>query len=187
MSDTHYISEKKEVPPSTEQMAGHVITQEMTPVEKMIPLEASIESAAVSEERLPKQETEIKQEKHDLRKTTQRRRTSAQLSQLLKQAKRNEFEINQMRKSIESLDRVDRVSARSNLQLMKQLRLQLGQLRNQVMRIQKDLRRIRTSPSSNTSIRKNKLSGGRAKHTLRIKKGELAAHSSTKRRRNRTR
>ena len=92
------------MPPSTELMAGHVITQEMTPVEKMIPLEASIESAAVSEERLPKQETEIKQEKHDLRKTTQRRRTSAQLSQLLKQVKRNEFEINQMRKSIESLE-----------------------------------------------------------------------------------
>ena len=102
MSDTPYNSEKKEeVPISSELMVGQAITQEMTPVEKMIPLEASIGSADDSEI-IPKLETEIAHEKQYHRKTTQRKRTSAQLSQLLKQARRNEIEIYQMRKSIES-------------------------------------------------------------------------------------
>jgi hypothetical protein len=182
MSDTHYNSEKKEdVPPSTELMVGQAITQEMTPVEKMIPLEASIGSAD-DEEVLPKHETEIAHEKQYLRKTTRRKRTSAQLSQVLKQARRNEIEIYQMRKSIESLTRVGKISTRGNLQSMKQLRLQLVQLRNQVVRIQKDFRRIRTSSAPKARIRKIKLSSGKVNHTLRPKKGASAAHSKTNRR-----
>ena len=181
MSDTHYNSEKKgDVPPSTELMVGQAITQEMTPVEKMIPLEASIGSAD-DEKILPEHETEIAQKQYP-RKTTQRKRTSAQLSQVLKQARRNEIEIYQMRKSIESLGRVDRISTRSNLQSMKELRLQLVQLRNQVVRIQKDFRRIRTSNAPKARIRKIKLTGGRVNHTLRPKKGASAAHSKTNRR-----
>lgn len=182
MSDTPYNSEKKEeVPISTELMVGQAITQEMTPVEKMIPLEASIGSADDAEI-LPKLETEIAHEKKYHRKTT-RKRTSAQLSQLLKQARRNEIEIYQMRKSIESLARVDRISTRSNLQSMKQLRLQLVQLRSQVVRIQNDFRRIRTSSAPKARIRKIKHSGGKVNHTLRPKKkGASPAHSKTSRR-----
>ena len=86
MSDTPYNSEKKEeVPISTELVVGQAITQEMTPVEKMIPLEASIGSADDTEI-LPKLETEIAHGKQYHRKTTQRKLTSAKLSQLLKQA-----------------------------------------------------------------------------------------------------
>ena len=183
MSDTPYNSEKKEeVPISTELMVGQAITQEMTPVEKMIPLEASIGSADDAEI-LPKLETEIAHGKKYHRKTTQRKRTSAQLSQLLKQARRNETEIYQMRKSIESLARVDRISTRSNLQSMKQLRLQLVQLRSQVVRIQNDFRRIRTSSAPKARIRKIKHSGGKVNHTLRPKKkGASPAHSKTSRR-----
>lgn len=180
MSDTPYNSEKKEeVPISTELIVGQAITQEMTPVEKMIPLEASIGSADDAEI-LPKLETAHEKRHH--RKTTQRKRTSAQLSQLLKQARRNEIEIYQMRKSLESLARVDRISTRSNLQSMKQLRLQLVQLRSQVVRIQKDFRRIRTSSASKARIRKIKHSGSKVNHTLRPKKGASPAHSKTRRR-----
>ena len=75
MSDTPYNSEKKEeVPISTEFMVGQAITQEMTPVEKMIPLEASIGSTDDVEIH-PKLETEIAHEKQYHRKTTQRKRT----------------------------------------------------------------------------------------------------------------
>ena len=110
MSDNQYISEKKdEMPLPPELLPGEVVTQEMTPVEKMIPLEASIEST-VTEEKLPKPEPELKQEKHRLRKMTRMRQTSAKLGQLLKQVKRNEAEIYEIRKSIESLDRMERIA-----------------------------------------------------------------------------
>ena len=102
MSKNQYISEtKEEMPPPTELVSRQVITQEMTPVEKMIPLEASIEST-VTEEKLSKSETEITHEKHPFRKSTRTGQTSAKLSQLLKQIKKNEVEIYKMRKSIES-------------------------------------------------------------------------------------
>jgi hypothetical protein len=182
MSDTPYNSEKKEeVPISTELMVGQAITQEMTPVEKMIPLEASIGSTD-DVEKHSKLETETAHEKRYHRKTTQRKRTSAQLSQLLKQARRNEIEIYQMRKSIESLARLDTISTRSNLQSMKQIRLQLVQLRGQVVRIQKDFRRIRTSSAPKAQIRKIKHSSGKVNHTLRPKKGASPTHSKSRRR-----
>jgi hypothetical protein len=182
MSDIHYISEKKEEASlPTELVAGQVVTQEMTPVEKMIPLDSSIESA-VSEENLPKPETETELV-HGLRKTTRRRQSSAKLGQLIKLAKRNGVEIYEMRNSIESLDRVARIAARSNLQSMKQLRLQLIQLRNQVMRIQKDIRRVGTFPALRMRIRKIKVSDGKTARKSRSKKSDLTPHAKTKRRR----
>lgn len=170
MSDNQYISEKKDeisVPP--ELMPGAVVTQEMTPVERMIPLEASIEGT-VTEGKLRKPEPELKQEKNRLRKMTRMRQTSAKLGQLLNLVKRNEAEIYEIRKSIESLDRMERIAARSNLRLLKQLRLQLVQLRNQVMRIQKDFRRMRTSTASGTRTRKIKASGGKTTRKMKSKK-----------------
>ena len=108
MSDNQYISEKKDEMPLPPELLPGEVTQEMTPVEKMIPLEASIESA-VTEGKLPKPEPELKQEKHRLRKMTRMRQTSAKLGQLLKQVKRNEAEIYEIRKSIESLNRMERI------------------------------------------------------------------------------
>lgn len=55
-------------------MGGYVVTQEMTPVEKMIPLEASIRSTA-TEEMLPKTEIESRWQSPRLRKTTRRKQS----------------------------------------------------------------------------------------------------------------
>ena len=95
-----------------------------------------------------------------LRKTTRRKQANAKLAQLLQIAKRNEVEIYEMRKSIESLDRVEKKTAKSNLQLIKQFRLQLVQ-RYQVMRIQKEIRRMRTPSASTMKIRKIKVLDGK--------------------------
>jgi hypothetical protein len=180
MSDIHYISEKKvEASLATELVAGEAVTQEMTPIDKMIPLDSSIDSA-VSEENLPKPETELA---HGLRKTTRRRQSSAKLGQLIKLANRNGVEIYEMRNSIGSLDRVARIAARSNWQSMKQLRLQLVQLRNRVMRIQNDIRRMGTFPASRMRIRKIKVSDGKTARKSRSKKSDLTPHAKTKRRR----
>lgn len=183
MSENQYISEKEEeMPLPTELLPEQVVTQEMTPVEKMIPLEASIEST-VTEEELPKPHPEFTQEKHRARKMTRMRQTSAKLGQLLKQARRNEVEIYEMRKSIESLGHMEKIAARSNLQILKQLRSQLAQLRNQVTRIQKDSRRIRTSTTSRTRTRKIKASGGKTTLKARSRKGRSTLLAKTRRRR----
>lgn len=183
MSDNQYISEnEEEIPLPTELLPEQVVTQEMTPVEKMIPLEASIEST-VTEEKLPRPDPEFTQEKHHTRKMTRMRQTSAKLGQLLKQAKRNEVEIYEMRKSIESLGHMEKIATRSNFQLLKQLRSQLAQLRNQVTRIQKDFHRIRTSTTSRTNTRKIKASGGKTTLKARSKKGGSTLLAKTRRRR----
>jgi hypothetical protein len=183
MSDIHYNSEaKEEAPVPTELIGGNVVTQEMTPVEKMIPLEASIKSAA-TEERLPKTEIESRQQSLRLRKTTRGKQANAKLAQLLKIAKRNEVEIYEMRKSIESLDRVEKKTAKSNLQLIKQFRLQLVQLRYQVMRIQKDIRRIRAPSASTMKFKKIKVPDGKTTSKLRSNKSEIPHHGKVKRRR----
>lgn len=182
MSDIHHNSEaKEEAPVPAELMGGHVVTQEMTPVEKMIPLEASIKST-VTEEMLPKTEIESRRQSLRLRKATRRKQANAKLAQLLQIAKRNEVEIYEMRKSIESLDRVEKKTAKSNLQLTKQFRLQLVQLRYQVMRIQKDIRRIRTPSASTMKIRKIKVPDGKTTSKLRSNKGERPPHGKAKKR-----
>lgn len=183
MSDIHHNSEaKEEAPVPAEMMGGHVVTQEMTPVEKMIPLEASIKSTA-TEEMLPKTEIESRRQSLRLRKTTRRKQANAKLAQLLQIAKRNEVEIYEMRKSIESLDRVEKKTAKSNLQLTKQFRLQLVQLRYQVMRIQKDIRRIRTPSASTMKSRKIKVPDGKTTSKLRSNKSERPPHGKAKKRR----
>lgn len=182
MSDIHYNSEaKEEAPVPTELMGGYVVTQEMTPVEKMIPLEASIRSTA-TEEMLPKTEIESRWQSPRLRKTTRRKQANAKLAQLLQIAKRNEVEIYEMRKSIESLDRVEKKTAKSNLQLIKQFRLQLVQ-RYQVMRIQKDIRRMRTPSASTMKIRKIKVLDGKTTSKLRSNKSVIPPHGKAKKRR----
>lgn len=183
MSDIHHNSEaKEEAAVPTELMGGHVVTQEMTPVEKMIPLEASIKSTA-TEEMLPKTEIESRRQRLRLRKTTRRKQANAKLAQLLQIAKRNEVEIYEMRKSIESLDRVEKKTAKSNLQLIKQFRLQLVQLRYQMMRIQKDFRRMRTPSASTMKIRKIKVPHGKTTSKLRSNKSEIPSHGKAKKRR----
>jgi hypothetical protein len=183
MSDIHHNSEAKgEAPVPAELMGGHVVTQEMTPVEKMIPLEASIKSTA-TEEMLPKTEIESRRQSPRLRKTTRRKQANAKLTQLLQIAKRNEVGIYEMRKSIESLDRVEKKTAKSNLQLTKQFRLQLVQLRYQVMQIQKDVRRIRTPSTSTMKIRKIKVPDGKTTSKLRSNKSERPPHGKAKKRR----
>jgi hypothetical protein len=183
MSDNQYISENEgEIPLPTELLPEQVVTQEMTPVEKMIPLEASIEST-VTEEELPRPDLEFTQEKHHTRKKTRMRQTSGKLGQLLKQAKRNELEIYEIRKLMESLGHMERIAARSNIQLLKQLRSQLVQLRNQVTRIQKDFHRIRTSTTSRTNTRKIKASGGKTALKAKSKKSGSTLLAKTRRRR----
>lgn len=163
MSDSHYISEKKkEAPFPIELLAGQAVTQDMTPVEKMIPLEGSIETLGETSgtaQKLPNPEIDLTQEMHRLGKMMRKKQTSAKIGQLLKQVKRNEVEIHEMRKSIESLDRRERITVRSTQKLMKRLRLQLVQLRKQVMQIQIEFRRMRTTPASRMRIRKANVSG----------------------------
>ena len=77
-----------------------------------------------------------------------------------------------MRKSIESLALMERNAARSKLQLMKQLRLQLAQLSNQVTRIQKDFRRKKPSTAVKTRIRKIKATGSKRPFKMMSKKME---------------
>lgn len=163
MSDSHYISEKKkEAPFPIELLAGQAVTQDMTPVEKMIPLEGSIETLGETSgtaQKLPNPEIDLTQEMHRLGKMMRKKQTSAKIGQLLKQVKRNEVEIHEMRKSIEALDRRERITVRSTQKLMKRLRLQLVQLRKQVMQIQIEFRRMRTTPASRMRIRKANVSG----------------------------
>lgn len=169
MSDSHYIPGKqKEQPLPIEILAGQAVTQEMTPIEKMIPLEASIETTPDTPATSPKfQKSEIELTQHRSRKMIHQNQTSAKMGQLLKQVKKNEVEIHEMRKSIKSLDRMESMALRTNQQLMKQLRLQLFQLRKQMTRIQIEFRRMRTVPTPGLRSRKARVSGGRTTRKLR--------------------
>jgi hypothetical protein len=171
MSDSHYIPGKqKEQPLPIEILAGQAVTQEMTPIEKMIPLEASIDTPPDTSATSPKfQKSEIELTQRRSRKMINQKQTSAKMGQLLKQVKKNEVEIHEMRKSIKSLDRMESMALRTNQQLMKQLRLQLFQLRKQMTRIQIEFRRMRTVPTPGLRTRKARLSGGRTTRKLRHK------------------
>jgi hypothetical protein len=64
----------------------------MTPVEKMIPLEGSIETLAETSgtaQKLPNPEIDLTQEMHRLGKMMRKKQTSAKIGQLLKQVKTN--------------------------------------------------------------------------------------------------
>lgn len=182
MSDRHYISEKKkEAPFPIELLAGQAVTQDMTPVEKMIPLEGSIETLAETSgtaQILPNPEIDLTQEMHRLGKLMRKKQTSAKIGQLLKQVKRNEVEIHEMRKSIESLDRRERITVRSTQQLMKRLRLQLVQLRKQVMQIQIESRRMRTTSASR--MRKANVSGSKTASKLSSRVSDSITHAKSK-------
>lgn len=182
MSDRHYISEKKkEAPFPIELLAGQAVTQDMTPVEKMIPLEGSIETLAETSgtaQILPNPEIDLTQEMHRLGKLMRKKQTSAKIGQLLKQVKRNEVEIHEMRKSIESLDRRERITVRSTQQLMKRLRLQLVQLRKQVMQIQIESRRMRTTSASR--MRKANVSGSKTASKLSSMVSDSITHAKSK-------
>jgi hypothetical protein len=184
MSDSHYISEKKkEAPFPIELLAGQAVTQDMTPVEKMIPLEGSIETLAETSgraQKLPNPEIDLTQEMHRLGKMMRKKQTSAKIGQLLKQVKRNEVEIHEMRKSIESLDRRERITVRSTQQLMKRLRLQLVQLRKQVTQIQIEFRRMRTTPASRMRIRKANVSGSKTASKLSSRVSDPITHAKSK-------
>jgi hypothetical protein len=171
MSDSHYIPEKqKESPLPIEILAGQAITQEMTPIEKMIPLEASIETSVDTPATPPKfSKSQIKLTQYRLRKMIRQKQASAKMGQLLKQVKKNEAEVHEMRKSIKSLNRMDSMALRTNQQSMKQLRLQLFQLRKQVTRIQIEFRRMRTVRAPGLRIRKASVSGYKATRKLSSK------------------
>jgi hypothetical protein len=167
MSEDHYMpDERTEEPAPTEVMDSEVFTEEMTPVEKMIPVEemTPVEKmipledspAIVHEEKLQEQNREIERahEESSFRKKKQRRRTTTYLSQILKQAEKNGGEINKTRMSIESLQKQQRLAAVGQLQSIKQIQSQFSQLQKQVTRIQKDIQRIRTGPATKTKIRK---------------------------------
>lgn len=167
MSEDHYMpDERTEESASTETMDSEVFTEEMTPVEKMIPVEemTPVEKmipleespAIVHEEKLQEQNREIEQthEESSFRKKKQRRRTTTYLSQILKQAEKNGGEINKIRTSIDSLQKQQRLAAVGQLQSIKQIESQFSQLQKQVTRIQKDIQRIRTGPATKTKIRK---------------------------------
>jgi hypothetical protein len=167
MSEDHYMpDERTEEPAPTEVMDSEVFTEEMTPVEKMIPVEemTPVEKmipledspAIVHEEKYQQQNREIEQthEESSFRKKKQRRRTTTYLSQILKQAEKNGGEINKIRTSIDSLQKQQRLAAVGQLQSIKQIQSQFSQLQKQVTRIQKDIQRIRTGPATKTKIRK---------------------------------
>jgi hypothetical protein len=167
MSEDHYMSEERgQEPAPTEVMDSEVFTEEMTPVEKMIPVEemTPVEKmipledspAIVHEEKYQQQNREIEQthEESSFRKKKQRRRTTTYLSQILKQAEKNGGEINKIRTSIDSLQKQQRLAAVGQLQSIKQIQSQFSQLQKQVTRIQKDIQRIRTGPATKTKIRK---------------------------------
>ena len=182
MSDSHYISEKKkEAPFPIELLAGQAVTQDMTPVEKMIPLEGSIETLGeTSGTAQTSPGIDLTQEMYRLGKMMRKKQTSAKMGQLLKQVKRNEVEIHEMRKSIESLDRRERITVRSTQQLMKRLRLQLVQLRKQVMQIQIEFRRMRTTPASRMRIRKANVSGSKTASKLSSRVSDSITHAKSK-------
>ena len=171
MSDSHYVPEKQKEPTlPIEILAGQTVTQEMTPIEKMIPLEASIETSVDTIATPPKfSKSGIKLTQHRLGKMIRQKKASAKMGQLLKQVKKNEFEIHEMRKSIRSLDRMESMALRTNQQSMKQLRLQLFQLRKQMTRIQIEIRRMRTVRAPGLRIRKAGISGYKATRELSSK------------------
>jgi hypothetical protein len=184
MSESHYASEKKkEAPFPIELLVGQTVTQEMTPIEKMISLEASVETSAetsATAPKLPKPETELGQEMHHSPKMMRRKQTSAKIDQLLKQVTRNEIEIHEMRKTIKSLDRMETIAVRTNQQLMKQLRFQLIQLRKQVMRIQIEFSRMRTFPASGMRMRKANVSGNKRTRKVSSRESDSITQAKTK-------
>lgn len=161
MSEDHYMpDERTEESASTETMDNQVFTEEMTPVEVMTPVEKmiSLEESPVTvhEEKLQEQNREIEQahEESSFRKKKQRRRTTTYLSQILKQAEKNGGEINKIRTSIESLQKQQRLAAVGQSQSIKQIQSRFSQLQKQVIRIQKDIQRIRVAPATKIGIRK---------------------------------
>jgi chromosome segregation ATPase len=168
MSEDHYISEEREEEPApTEVMDSKVFTEEMTPVEKMIPVEelTPVEKmipleespATVHEEKLQEQNRQIEkaQEESSFMKKTQRRRVTTYLSHLSKQVEKNGNEINKITTVIQSLQKQINLAGVRQSQSIKQVRSQLGRIQKQVTRIQKDIQRIRTAPATKARTRKS--------------------------------
>jgi hypothetical protein len=109
-----------------------------------------------------------------------RRRITSYLSQILKQAEKQGNQINKLTIVVQSLQRQKQPKSMSaarvdgsQIQSVKQIKTQIGQLQKQVARIQKDIQKIRTV--SNARSRTSTKSKSKSKSTVkaRSKKGKL--------------
>ena len=107
-----------------------------------------------------------------------RRRITSYLSQILKQVEKQGNQINKLTIVVQSLQRQKQPKSipavrvdGSQIQSVKQIKTQMGQLQKQVARIQKDIQKIRTV--SNTRSRISTKSKSKSTVKARSKKGKL--------------
>ena len=107
-----------------------------------------------------------------------RRRITSYLSQILKQVEKQGNQINKLTIVVQSLQRQKQPKSipavrvdGSQIQSVKQIKTQMGQLQKQVARIQKDIQKIRTV--SNTRSRIGTKSKSKSTGKARSKKGKL--------------
>ena len=107
-----------------------------------------------------------------------RRRITSYLSQILKQVEKQGNQINKLTIVVQSLQKQKQPKSipavrvdGSQIQSVKQIKTQMGQLQKQVARIQKDIQKIRTV--SNTRSRISTKSKSKSTVKARSKKGKL--------------
>ena|SRR5919106_1521501 len=129
------------------------------------------------------------------RKRQRRRRTITYLSQISKQVEKNGNQIGKIMTFIQSLHKHSQSTVapklrlkQSQLQSIKQVNSQLGQLQKQVSLLQKDIQKLRTASARKTRFRKLSSSTSSATTTVKPKsrmnkKNKAIASAKLKRRR----
>jgi predicted nucleic acid-binding Zn-ribbon protein len=120
-----------------------------------------IPAAVLQEEKSQEQEQKIEPElkqASNVGKKTQRRRVTTYLSHISKQIEKNGHEINKITMVTQSLQKQINLAGIKHSQSIKQVRSQLGQLKKQVARIQKDIQRVKTVRVSYNKSKNEKIS-----------------------------
>ena len=149
--------EDKEDEPTSSVVAENPIFVEQTPA--IIPQEQNLQEENLQEQN---KEVEESQEKSGISKKRQkRRRAITYLSHISKQVEKNGNQIDRITTLIQSLQKHRQASIATGLglgqsqsQSIKQIKSQLGQLQKQVLRVQKDVQKLRTASAKKTKFRK---------------------------------
>lgn len=141
--------------PTSPGVAENPIFVEQTPA--IVPQEQNLQEENLQEQN---KEVEESQEKSGISKKRQkRRRAITYLSHISKQVEKNGNQIDRITTLIQSLQKHRQASivaglglGQSQSQSIKQIKSQLGQLQKQVLRVQKDVQKLRTASAKKTKF-----------------------------------
>ena len=168
-----------------ERGVGPTLLDEQTPIRE-VPL-AELQEGEVQEQ---DKEIEQVQEESRISKGKQKRRITSYLSNISKRVEKNGNQLTKMTIMIQSLQKqkqfkptVDARAGQSQLQSVKQIKSQISHLQKQVMRIQNDIQKIRTTsgPSTTTRAKSKKLASSRANIKPRSKKSKSLRSTKVRR------